>query len=322
MDMNRESFLKLLTRKLANELTADEQQQFDEACTNHPEYQKISEGLLTTAPTAQQQPHAALKKAWQQIAQAEEQIPAQPTHRLNTYWLKIAGAIFIFISAGLFFYLNQKPGETAALLSLNSTSQKFYKTLDDGTTICLNRNSVIQYNTDFGKTKREISLQGEAFFDVAKNPAVPLFIHVGNVTIQVKGTAFNVSQQAKQIAIALIRGHIVVSNKANEQVALNPNQQLIATGNLFKKSPLDTTLKVAATNWTRDSLVFKKEKLMNLALLLEKKYEIKILIKSEKLKVKRFSGVIRKEQLTEALDALKLSYPFSYVVSNKVVTIK
>jgi transmembrane sensor len=322
MDMNRESFFKLLTRKLAGGLSADEQQQFDEACTNHPEYQQVAEALLATDATVRHQPQAALKKAWQQIALAEAQVPLQETRRLNTHWLKIAAAIFLIISAGLIFYLNHQPDKATSLLALNSISQKLYKTLDDGTTICLNRNSAIQYNTDFGKTKREISLQGEAFFDVAKNPAVPLFIHVGDITIQVKGTAFNVSQQPKQIAIALIRGHIIVSNKANGHVALNPNQQLIVTENSFKISPLDTTLKVSTTRWTRDSLVFKKEKLVNLALLLEKKYEVKIEIKNEKLKVKQFSGVIKKEQLTEALDALKLSYPFSYNVTNKVVTIK
>ncbi|MES2276523.1 MAG: FecR family protein [Bacteroidota bacterium] len=322
MDMNRENFLKLLTRKLAKELTAEEQQQFDEACNNNPEYRQIANELLVTTSTAHHLPQAALKKAWQQIKQAEEQVPEQPARRLNSYWLKMAAAVLLMISAGLVFYLNQKHGEAVPLLSLNSTYQKLYKTLDDGTTICLNRNSVIQYNVDFGKTKREITLQGEAFFDVAKNPAVPLFIHVGEIIIEVKGTAFNVSQQPKQIAIALVRGHIMVSNKADEHVALNPNEQLIASSNSFKVLALDTTLKVAAINWTGDSLVFKKEKLINLALLLEKKYRVKIEIRNEKLKLKQFSGVIKKEQLTEALDALKLSFPFSYVVSNKVVTIK
>jgi ferric-dicitrate binding protein FerR (iron transport regulator) len=316
--MNREKFLELLSRHLSGGLSVEEQKLFDGACIASPEYQQLAAEILKPSTPDQVRPESQLKAVWQRINESNVELPVS---RLKARWWQLAAAVFLIISAGLFIYRQQQSIPATAFNTLAAADQKIYKTLDDGTTVCLNRYSTLRYNAAFGRAKRMIELQGEAFFDVAHNAAVPLFVHVGEVTIEVKGTAFNVRQQKEQIAIALLRGHIVVS-RAGQQVALQPNERLIAKGTEFKVTALDTTIKTAATKWTKDSLVFKKEKLVNLVVLLEKKYQVKIEIKNEKLKNKLFSGVIKQEQLKEALEALKLSYPFFYGVNNKVVTIK
>ena len=324
MDMNRENFLKLLTSKLSEGLTAKDQKLFDQACAANPEYRQIADGLLYQASNADALPQPQLQAVWQSIKEEEKSTTVPTMRRLWPRWLKAAAAVLLIIGTATILYLYKSP-DNGASLSFNTSNQKLYKTLDDGSTICLNHNSNISYNANFGKTRREINLHGEAFFDVAKNAAIPLFIHVGQVTIRVKGTAFNVSEHlpGKQVEIALIRGKIEVSNVLNSQkIDLNPQQRLIVAVGKYQVLPLDTGRQEIALKWTRDSLVFKKEKLVNLAVLLERKYNVKIEIRNEKLKLKQFSGVIKKEQLTEALDALKLSFPFTYVVNNKVVTIK
>lgn len=324
MDMNRENFLKLLTGKLSEGLNAEDQKLFDQACAANPEYCQIADTLLYQANNAGALPQARLQAVWQSI-EAEDKLTAVPTtvRPLWPRWLKVA-AMLLVIGTAAILYLYKNPGKGASF-SFNADNQKLYKTLDDGTTIYLNHNSNITYNANFGKNRREISLHGEAFFDVAKNAAIPLFIRVGQVTIKVKGTAFNVSEHllGKQVEIALIRGKIEVSNALNPQkIDLNPQQRLIVAAGKYQVLPLDTGRQKTTMSWTRDSLIFRKEKLVNLAILLERKYNVKIEIRNEKLKLKQFSGVIKNEQLTEALDALKLSFPFSYVVNNKVVTIK
>jgi transmembrane sensor len=322
--MNRQNFLELLTLKISGELSAQQQQQFDEALASNQEYQHIAEGLLYDAPQEVAELEQ-LKSIWDNIAIAEN----EPEKKLRysfpvKYIFRIAAALLIIISVGIVWQKYRTT--TTPSLCINADNHKLYKTLDDGTTICLNNHSVIHYNIDFGKAKREISLQGEAFFDVAKNAAVPLFIHVGAITIEVKGTAFNVLEhkEQKQVEIALIRGKIEVSGTPGQDksIPLNPHQKMIVSATSYQILALDTLKQAATLRWTRDSLVFKKEKLVNLVVLLEKKYEVKIEIRNEKLKLKQFSGVIKNEQLTEALDALKLSYPFNYAVSNKTVTIK
>lgn len=73
---------------------------------------------------------------------------------------------------------------------------------------------------------------------------------------------------------------------------------------------------------TDDTLIFRKEKLKDLAIRMEKKYQLKIEIQSEQLKEKRFSGTFSTETIQQALEALKLSYPLTYTISNGLVTIK
>ncbi len=324
MDMKRESFLKLLTKKFAGNITASELQEFEEGLANNAEYEQIADAIL--APTAHHisSADAQLKSVWQKIEEDRQIIELAPRRTLLSHWLKFAAAIIV-VGIGLIWNQYYNTAEPSDLFSFNTADQRQYKTLEDGTTICLNRNSTIQYNSDFGKNQREIYLKGEAFFDVAKNASVPLYIHTGQITIKVKGTSFNVVENSEnqQVEIALIRGKIEVSNQVNKKkIDLSPKEKLIFKAGHFQVYQLDTTKQLSTTKWTLDSLVFKKEKLSDLVLLLEKKYNVNIAIKSNHLKIKRFSGVIKDEQLTEFLDALKLSYPFTYTINKKMIIIK
>ena len=100
----------------------------------------------------------------------------------------------------------------------------------DGTVVVLNENSRISYNADFGTTRREITLEGEAYFNVAKNAGAPLIIHVRNVDIRVLGTAFNVKAypKDKNVETSLITGKVEVSLRKYPQrpVLLKPNEKI------------------------------------------------------------------------------------------------
>lgn len=147
-----------------------------------------------------------------------------------------------------------------------------------------------------------------------------------NINIEVKGTAFNVNayKTNKAIEVLLVRGLVEVSNKYNKdnKVLLNPNQLLTAPTNnqkelAFNIKTVDTIpVKNIALSYL-DTLVFKKEKLKDLAKQLKKKYQVVINIKTDALKEKRFSGMFGKESLSEALEALRISFPFSYKIDSK-----
>lgn len=90
---------------------------------------------------------------------------------------------------------------------------------------------------------------------------------------------------------------------------------------LFEVKTLSSPTKAPELKWTQDSLVFKKEKLRDLAAQLEKKYKVKIEIRNEQLKNKRFTGIFSGEELKDALEALRLSYPFVYVIDGQLIVI-
>jgi transmembrane sensor len=342
--MEKNHFLLLLSRKLSGEIQAGENEQLQQAIQENKEYQEISE-KLSFYYTYKNEGHSAAAKAlagiWEQIDAQQAVGTLEPKYnhsRLDKgtsslQWvIRIAAALFLICSLALLTNYLLIGEKAENFIALNTAGQRLFKTLDDGTRIWLNHDSELTYSPDFGKEKREIFLKGEAFFDVAKNAAIPLFIHVGKLKIEVKGTAFNVSAypQSRDIQVSLVRGLIEVSDdEGNDKpVLLRPRQLLTVPlkgkgqNNNFQVANLNPDLQLRSLGWTQDSLVFRKEKLKDLALQLERKYQVKIEIRNASLKEKRFSGMFSGERLEEALEALKISFPFKYTIADKLVIIE
>jgi ferric-dicitrate binding protein FerR (iron transport regulator) len=341
--MKREVFLKLLTRKLSGELSDAELRDFQDAKAANPEFRQIDEQLtkyLKIENNGSQDNSRSvdldhkLQSIWKAID--EHQTVDQPfkVSYLVRYanLMKAAAVIFILWSAGLVFfnYYKEKPPGNTVLV--NSGNHKIFMMLEDGTKVWLNRQSSVSYNEDFGRVSRKLSLKGEAFFDVTKNPDVPLSIDAGRIKISVKGTAFNVKAygQTKNIEVALIRGLVELTDDQNKakRILLKPNEKFVfLPGNSlghaqYQVLKMNAELENSDTRWTQDTLVFKKEKLKDLAQQMEIRYKVKIEIQNEQLKSKRFSGLFTSEPLRDALEALKLSYPLNYQITDQKVIIK
>lgn len=259
---------------------------------------------------------------------------AKPKTGLFAYtnFLKVAVALIILMGTGLLTYNLLNHPNDQQLETVIATNKKTFRMLDDGTKIWLNKNSTFSYNKTFGKDKREITLTGEAYFDVARNTAIPLFIHAGDIDIEVKGTAFNVNayKDSPIIQVALVRGLIQITDRSDlkRKVLLHPSEKLTLTTSKnneqhkFFISAMRSETLFNDTKWKADTLSFNKERLKDLVVRMEKKFDLKIEIRSEKLKETRFSGTFINENIQQALEALKLSYPLSYTISNRLVVIK
>jgi ferric-dicitrate binding protein FerR (iron transport regulator) len=339
--MRKKYFLVLLSKRLTGELSSGEEEKLQQAMEQDEEYKRIAGELIFYFQSKNENQLAAddkLQKAWEQITEVKN--PDRDVsgldnsgiakHRFFAQNLLRAAAILIPLIAGIaiWYLFNQR--QPVSFATLSSSHQKIFKTLDDGTRIWLRQGSTIRYNDDFGKSKREMFLSGEAFFEVAKNRSIPLFLHAGSIDIEVKGTSFNViaDQEHSGVEVSLIRGLVEITDNLNKDrsVLLKPMQKFIFSAGRLSDSfhiiNLAPAQQLQDIKWTIDSLVFKKERLEDLAVQMERKYQVKIQIQTEKLKNKRFSGVLRDELLTEALDALKLSYPFTYTIKDSLVIIK
>ncbi|MBO9617461.1 MAG: DUF4974 domain-containing protein [Niabella sp.] len=333
--MDRELFLTLLTKKISNELSDTEVALLEETLRQNSEYAAIAHAIMTygSLPEGSYEEHVAeqLENVWVRLRYPVEEASARKRTGYQ-FWLKIAAVLVVL--AGLCFWVFNSAHRSATapitgMDTLRSGEQELYTVLNDGTQVTLNKESSIIYNTGFGKQQRQVILNGAAFFDVAKNEKIPLVVQAGTIDIEVKGTAFNVNayQNKRDIEVVLVRGLVQVTNKYNRknQVLLSPNQQLRASSEkqtdlLFNITnlPQDT---IAPIKQLPDTISFKKEKLENLARLLEKKYAVTILIQNEALKEKRYSGLFAKETLQEALEALTQSYPFNYKIEENQVVI-
>ncbi|WP_257669785.1 FecR family protein [Parapedobacter tibetensis] len=337
--MNKEDFLLLLTRRLTDGLSAVEEEEFKEVLKSNDAYRRQAE-LLThyfhTPSRSNGTDRIKLANVWRAIDEVDrseklgKRAHDRPISKSKRHtWLKVAAAIVLCMSIGVVIYKNAYKAEHAPLTEIKTEAEKRFVTLNDGTRILLNKESVIQYNPDFGLKARNITLQGEAYFEVAKNEKVPLFVYAGGLIVEVKGTMFNVNayENSSTVSVSLIEGSIEVTAKGDsmQKTLLKPNQKLVAESNqLLKLISLPKESLLAEINWLQnhDSLVFKKEKLKDLAVRMEEKYAVRIEIRNEELKDKRFSGTFNQVNLKQALDALRTSYPFNYRIEGKLVVIE
>lgn len=219
--------------------------------------------------------------------------------------------------------------------------------LPDGTQVWLNAGSRITYNKDYGTATRDVNLIGEAFFDVARNAEKPFIIHTSRIDIKVLGTRFNVKSYPtdRTTETTLIRGSIEVSvkDRPSEKIILKPNEKLVVANDdstLHRitdgpnTSPTNESLvsirkptyeshtgAIIETSWVEDKLSFQDEDFSELARQLERWYGVSIRFDQSRLEDLHFTGSFRIETIQQALDALKMTNPFSYVIHDKAITI-
>lgn len=110
--------------------------------------------------------------------------------------------------------------------------------LSDGTLIVLNSQSTITFPTIFGH-KREVTLEGEAYFEIAKDPAKPFIIYTASIATEAIGTSFNVnSYDSAKIVVSLTDGKVKVSGNG-EQVDIHPDSAATYANGIFRVSQFD-----------------------------------------------------------------------------------
>jgi ferric-dicitrate binding protein FerR (iron transport regulator) len=202
-------------------------------------------------------------------------------------------------------------------------------TLPDGSIVWLNRNTQLHYEKNsFGKQYREITLTGEAFFDIAKSEGIPFIIHAGKVNIRVLGTAFNVKAYVGDSAVftTLVRGKIAVSFR-EKTVVMQPEEQLTVPVSrqaaVFQQKHLekDSSGQLPEISWLNNKLVFDNNTFDELAAKMSRWYGVTFYFESAGLQQLRFSGIIDTESIDDALKMLQLSRPFNFRINGNEVHI-
>lgn len=198
----------------------------------------------------------------------------------------LIGAVLLISGYQLFY----TAPASLAMLEIKATDQILNTcTLPDGTLVSLNNNTKIKYPKRFGRKTREVSIEGEAFFEVKPNKRKPFIIHAGNAQIKVLGTSFNVSAypETKLVEVIVETGKVQVLNKMTEAKQTN---ELILTpgdkGTLVYSS--NSLLKTTNQNpnflaWKTRNLIFKATSLDEVIENLEKVYKVNIRLNDPKL---------------------------------------
>lgn len=289
-----------------------------------------------------------VKKADSPIYDLEDSVsPKEKRHNRISWVIGIAAAVAII----LWFTWPYSNSTQSSAMQINevvtTAGSKTTVHLPDGSSVVLNSGSKLTYNKDFGVTAREIYLKGEGYFDIAKNEHLPLTVHAGSVDIKVKGTVFNVKAYAEDSTVeaSLITGIIEVSSKADPErkILLRPKEKImigkyatisssttqkpvirpgedIITLEKIKTDTADSSINEIA--WIQNKLVFVKEPFATLAQKMERWYNVSIHFQDKSLTSLTFTGSLEKEDIIEALDALRDIAAFDYTIENRNVIIK
>ncbi|WP_185731399.1 FecR family protein [Larkinella rosea] len=248
-------------------------------------------------------------------AEMQPELPDNVRYFVPGFWRYVAAAILLIVSGlGFYFYRHTaKPAQELAAQAtsiVNTQKQVIRHQLPDGSKVWLNPNAAIRYaDNAFSETSRTVSIEGEAFFEVTKDPARPFFVKSNSLLVKVLGTSFNVKSNSDQsrYEVSVVTGKVSVSapdgQGQEKSVLLLPRQQAVfeVSSGLLTSTELSNS-RERVDPWQPISLTFEDEKLSEIAVRLQKKYGIKIKLANPNLANCRLKATFDHNRLAEILE--------------------
>ncbi|MBV4357287.1 FecR family protein [Pinibacter aurantiacus] len=190
-------------------------------------------------------------------------------------------------------------------------------TLNDGSTVWLNSATKLHFPTNFNGNKREVFLEGEGYFEVAKDIHHPFIVHSGNQTLEVLGTSFNINAYSDegQIQTTLLEGAV----KINGSALLKPGQQSLFDGKDTRVANGDIEEAVA---WKNGNFIFNNTDLGSIMLQISRWYDVDIKFQKDELKKITFSGFIaRSASISTILRRLSLTKEVNFKTEGQTILV-
>ena len=246
-------------------------------------------------------------------------------------WFRIAAVGLIFLTIALILFKRSVTTPQYAVANRQKINQVTaiadrFIVLPDNSHIVLHKGGVINVSEQFGHGKtREVTLTGEAYFDIMHNSHQPFIIHAGGITVSVLGTAFNIQAYAGQnkVTVTVTRGKVKIERRKKLLGVLTANKQLAADINTeVNNNEIRQVVASQALLWTKADMSFDNMSFAQLAQRLAKRYDVQIGFKNAALSgcpiTGRFKGT---ETLTEVLDILSQTRGTTYTIIGKSVVI-
>jgi len=189
-----------------------------------------------------------------------------------------------------------------SLQLLTPNGGQYQITLSDGTKVWLNAASSLRFPKVFKGTERTVSLEGEAYFEVARNKKKPFIVRTGEQKISVLGTHFNVSAYRQDIAssVTLLEGKVRVAVTGNEGLTavLKPGQQSVVAQNQIKVAEVNVDDFVA---WKQGEFMFNNEDLEGVMQKLARWYDLEISVAEDLKGLRIWGSASRKDRFQQVL---------------------
>ena len=257
--------------------------------------------------------------AWQNFILAKQKISKNKFFKKK--FIQVAASILLIFSLGF---------ATQSLISGNSklwyssdtiievpAGEMSKLTLSDGTSVILNSGTTFSYSGSFSEGNRIVQLDGEAFFDVEKDARHPFIIKTKLLDFKVYGTSFNIEAylESNKVSTTLVKGSLGFLNKNGEELGkLVPGENLQCSGSYNKINITEVNLDLY-TSWKKGRIIFRNEKLEDVATKLERWYNVEIVIRNPELADEVYFGTVMKNKpIDQILKVLQITSSLKYQI--------
>ncbi len=269
----------------------------------------------------------AQKTKWVKPAPA-----SQTTTKSISIWKEVSKiAAILILGLGLGWWINSIQNNSNSLANSNQIIVHQHSdtplVLPDGSKIWLNKNATVSYSNDFGTfettQKRNLKLEGEAFFDIARDEKHPFTIDIeGKAEVEVLGTSFNINPSNKKIEVTVASGKVRFKNNSiakNDNTDSSEQTSILLTkgekGILYDKTKnrpdsLPTLVRFERNDdvnylaWLNHRLVFENMQMQEVVNKVENYYNIRLKLENPNLKECRFTGTFDQTPLNDVLETL------------------
>lgn len=260
---------------------------------------------------------------------------------LNRFFKPVAAAVLLLLGTGLIWLFSVKPEvstetnveftKNIIIEQYNATNEPMFLTLQDGSSLLLQPGSQISYPTRFEHNERKVKLNGEAFFEISKNPHQPFLVYANETVTRVVGTSFRIRAYEDQPEVEIIvrTGQVKVSstkqhpNSLVSEIALNPNESIrfVRDEAVFEKTAktnLKTEMPIEQLHFE-----FKDVPVSQIFETIQKAYGLKVHYPEEVLKDCYLSTSLTDEPLPEKLKIIaeSLGGQTYFQINNDHITI-
>ncbi|MBP3519302.1 MAG: FecR family protein [Parabacteroides sp.] len=309
---------KAIIRKFKYEISEEEQAELDvwlADANNHARFRSWQSLWLSIVKDNMEyvsNVDALWKRMEERIRKMEPKMIQFSLSSFRLYTAMVA-ALFLFLFSFAGYMTTEWYEASHAVLAYSSLNGKSQIRLPDNTIVWLNAESTLEYSVSRWTKERNVRLNGEAYFEVAKDPDHLFVVEGGGVVVKVHGTVFNMEAREKQdhVDVSLLSGSVVVENSGVLE-NLKPGETAVCKKNIPKIEKKTTDVSVSCL-WAKDALRFEKKTIDELAGYLSEWYGVEIQLDPLLPTDQAYTFTIKHEPLEEVLGLIAKITPIEYV---------
>ena len=323
--------IELLHHLMDGSVTAEERRQLMEwfrQCTSKEEFFRLFDTAWKDSPDemprdVQERMYHRLRRKLDEEAEKKKKTARHYTRRKIWAWATAACVILALSLTNYQMSNRQKQLATQHFVVSAAKGQRAFITLPDSTKVWLNSETRLSYPADYGLKERNVTLLGEAYFEVARHPDKPFVVRAKDMRVEALGTKFNILayRDADKMVTSLFSGSVRVSYD-DYMTVLKPHESVevdLPTHGFTRYT--DRNMRETAL-WREGEITFDGEPLEEITRIISRLYNITICIEDESLKGIDYVGTIRNNSLENFLDIINLTTPINYEHKGDTVFLK